>query len=357
VVRILGSTSSKERLRVLLQNIAGELSVADACNKLHISEARFHELRATMLSAAVKSLEPKPAGRPVQTHHPDSERILELEEQRNIRIAALAFRRWIARYHSQKYDAAALLELHPRTIARWHQLWLEAKLRSLPNGRPFVRSQPTYRNDIKYLLDVLGPHVGCSTLEIFFPLMSRRELRRFLKRYRRIWRRRKRFGLHQLHWHRPGSVWAIDYTDPPAPIDGLYSAILVVRDLASGYQLLALPTSDKSAKTARDALIPLFRKHRPPIVLKSDNGSFRAHDFIRFLKSWDVCPLLSPPAQPQYNGAVEAGIGSIKTRTHHIAALHGRPGEWTCDDVEAARLLANATARPNGRLAPTPHFA
>jgi hypothetical protein len=78
---------------------------------------------------------------------------------------------------------------------------------------------------------------------------------------------------------------------------------------------------------------------------------------IHFLKQWNVCPLLSPPRTPQYNGAVEAGIGSIKTRAHHIAALHGRPGEWTCDDVEAARLLANATARPNGRRAPTPQSA
>ena len=91
--------ASKERLRVLLQNIAGELSVADACNKLHISEARFHELRATMLRAAVKSLEPKPAGRPVQTHHPDSERILELEEQNldlRVHLAAAQLREEIA---------------------------------------------------------------------------------------------------------------------------------------------------------------------------------------------------------------------------------------------------------------------
>lgn len=38
-----------------------------------------------------------------------------------------------------------------------------------------------------------------------------------------------------------------------------------------------------------------------------------------------------------------------KTRTLHIAAAHGRPEHWTCDDVEAARIEANLQARPWGR--------
>jgi hypothetical protein len=44
----------------------------------------------------------------------------------------------------------------------------------------------------------------------------------------------------------------------------------------------------------------------------------------------------------------------MKTRTHHQAAEAGRPGEWTCDDAEAARLQANETARPWGARGPTP---
>jgi putative transposase len=272
-------------------------------------------------------------------------------------MAVVAFERCIARYHDQRLDAAQLLDLHPRTIARWKRRWTKSKLRSKPRGRPVRRSVVHDHNQVIHVLDAIGPHIGCSTLELFFPLMSRRELRRLLKRYRRVWRKKNRLQLHELKWHRPGSVWAIDYTDPPAPIDGLYSSILVVRDLASGYQLLALPTADQTAKTACQALVPLFKRFGPPIVLKSDNGSFKAREMLSFLKQWNVCPLLSPTRTPQYNGAVEAGIGSIKTRAHHIAAQHGRPGEWTCDDVEAARLLANATARPNGRRAATPQAA
>jgi hypothetical protein len=57
---------------------------------------------------------------------------------------------------------------------------------------------------------------------------------------------------------------------------------------------------------------------------------------------------------PRYNGSCEAGIGSMKARTHHQAARAGRPGEWSCDDAEAARQEANQTARPWGVLGPTP---
>jgi transposase InsO family protein len=102
-------------------------------------------------------------------------------------------------------------------------------------------------------------------------------------------------------------------------------------------------------------LAALFRQHGPPLVLKSDNGSaFIAADFEAVLTAWGVEQLFSPPRLPRYNGSCEAGIGSMKTRTHHEAARLGRPGEWTCDDAEAARLQANETARPWGRCGPTP---
>ena len=55
--------------------------------------------------------------------------------------------------------------------------------------------------------------------------------------------------------------------------------------------------------------------------------------------------------------AIEAGIGSLKTRSEDHAARHGRPGAWTCDDVAAAPLEANARARPRGPNGPTPDQA
>ena len=44
----------------------------------------------------------------------------------------------------------------------------------------------------------------------------------------------------------------------------------------------------------------------------------------------------------------------MTTRTEHAAARRGRPDAWTYDDVALARLEANATARPRGRMGPCP---
>jgi transposase InsO family protein len=205
------------------------------------------------------------------------------------------------------------------------------------------------------LLGLLGPAAGLPTLLAFCPDMARREIQDMMRRYRRVWKRRHRMLVRMLHWHRIGAVWAADFAEPPLAVDGCYSRLLAVRDLASGFQLAWLPVADESARTTCDALIDLFRSHGAPLVLKSDNGSgFIGELMHRVLADGQVWHLRSPPDLPEYNGACEAGIGSMKTRTHHQAARGGRPGAWTCDDAEAARLQANETARPWGCGGPTP---
>jgi transposase InsO family protein len=93
-------------------------------------------------------------------------------------------------------------------------------------------------------------------------------------------------------------------------------------------------------------------------VIKSDNGSaFTALEMQAFLAQHQVLHLLSPEGTPAYNGSIEAGIGSVKTRTHYEAARHDHPGDWTCNDIEAARCQANAMARPHGPPTPTPDEA
>jgi hypothetical protein len=64
--------------------------------------------------------------------------------------------------------------------------------------------------------------------------------------------------------------------------------------------------------------------------------------------------MFSPPHTPRYNGSIEAGIGSLKTRTERHATRAGHPSYWTCDDVAAAESEANATARPKSETGPTP---
>ena len=58
------SEEAKRKLKVILETIAGELSVSEACERLGVSESRFHQLRDEVLSAGASSLEPKPRGRP-----------------------------------------------------------------------------------------------------------------------------------------------------------------------------------------------------------------------------------------------------------------------------------------------------
>ena len=67
VEQLHGSEQARQRLRVVLETLAGRLRVQDACARLGIGEVRFHELRRTVLEAALAALEPRPAGRPART--------------------------------------------------------------------------------------------------------------------------------------------------------------------------------------------------------------------------------------------------------------------------------------------------
>lgn len=88
VEQLQGSAPAKQRLRVVLETMAGQLRVPEACRQLGISEQRFRQLRAELLQAALSQLEPKPAGRPPRpveaaevTALREQVRALELEVQ------------------------------------------------------------------------------------------------------------------------------------------------------------------------------------------------------------------------------------------------------------------------------------
>ncbi|OLD64727.1 MAG: hypothetical protein AUI47_04645 [Acidobacteria bacterium 13_1_40CM_2_68_5] len=78
VDRLDGPEELKWRLRVLLDTLAGRVSVAQACEELGVSESRLHELRRQALVGALGALMPKPAGRP-STAETATEREKDLE--------------------------------------------------------------------------------------------------------------------------------------------------------------------------------------------------------------------------------------------------------------------------------------
>jgi transposase InsO family protein len=277
------------------------------------------------------------------------------ERARTVRQHAVAVTREIVGAGSTRREAARLLHISDRTLRGWRR---REKLQTCPlplAGRPAARSATPVRNAVLGYLDEYGPGLGLPPLRAAFPHLTRAELDDLLHRYRRVWRERHRRPLYVLHWTMPGAVWAMDFAEAPHIIDGIGSALLAVRDLASGRQLLWQPISAANAIVTSELLAMLFVRHGAPLVLKSDNGSaFAAPPVATLLDGFGVAPLFSPPQTPSYNGSIEAGIGSLKIRTDAHAARHGRPGFWTGDDVAAARLEANAYARPRGPHGLTP---
>ena len=275
--------------------------------------------------------------------------------EQGVRLEGVAFRQWVAAYGLNRIESAACLGIAARTLRGWEQRLRETAAAAPPRGRPVLRSGREARTAVLELLQAAGPGVGLAVLAGQFPGLPKAELDDLLKRYRRAWVRRHPRLLHVLHWQQPGSVWAADYARPPLPLEEGYTDLLAVRDLASGMQLLWLPVAEATAATTTAALLSLFLLYGAPLVLKLDNGSpFVALATQALLAQWQVVPLYSPPGRPQYNGAIEAGIGALKVRTHYQAVRQGRPGQWTLADAEAARQEANALGRPWGSRGPTP---
>jgi transposase InsO family protein len=283
-----------------------------------------------------------------------------LEQQ--ARHDAVAFGQWLKARGGTCAEAAQLLNRSARTLRDWdYDSWL-APREVAPLGRPPHRAPVEERRLVLDCLKAQGAYRGVPTLHTQFPRLGRNELADLLHRYRRLVRDRYRDTVSVLHWQPPGRVWAVDFAEPSLvgaasvlpPVDGLYPYLLAVRDLASGYQLAWLPVSAPTAAVTEAVLERLFALHGAPLVLKSDNSAaFRANATKQFLENAGFFSLFSPPHCPGYNGALEATIGSLKTRTQEHAAREGRPGMWTMADVEVALRAANA-ARPRRLQGQTP---
>jgi Integrase core domain len=294
--------------------------------------------------------DPAPAGRRRGSAWQGPHRRLEQQVHRDV----VDFCAWAADLGLTRQQATARLGLAARTVRAW-AAGPVADGPAIARGRAVLRAPREQRAQVLELLDSVGPGLGLPSLQAHFAAMPRAELRDLLRRYRHVWIHRHRQALHVLHWHQPGRVWAIDFADPPLPLEEGWADLLAVRDLASGQQLLWLPVAAATAAETVAALQMLFTIYGAPLVLKMDNGSpFVAAATQALLAAWQVMPLFSPPGWPAYNGAIEAGIGALKARTHAQAACHGHPEVWTDADLEAARATANELGRPRGAQGPTP---
>lgn len=81
VERLEGSPSAKQRLEVILETIAGQLTVPEACARLGIGESRFHDLRNQTLQVTLNTLEPRRRGRPPKPTSPEKGEIDALKAE------------------------------------------------------------------------------------------------------------------------------------------------------------------------------------------------------------------------------------------------------------------------------------
>jgi transposase InsO family protein len=274
------------------------------------------------------------------------------EREHEARVAAVSF---VAQHAPSCQRAARCLRLAPRTLAYWRRRSARGELTAQLRGRPVREPTREERGAVTAILEEAGPTIGVPALRACYPEASRCVLSYLVRSYRQQFQMEHRQVVETLRWQRPGSVWAIDHSEPPRLIDGCYTRIFAVRDLASGMQLAWTPVADATATEALPVLEGLALTHGPPLVLKSDNGSaFISADFAAWMERWQIVSLLSPVRMPRYNGACEAGIGAAKRRTEIVAARAGREDHWSADDLYAAQLWANEASYPGGFAAGTP---
>ncbi len=284
-----------------------------------------------------------------------NERVEREHERRVLAVGALEAS---CDRQATKHALAAACRVVERSIRRWAQKRREGDLEpKLPGPRPRAVERGT-RQGVIALLVALGPFASVDAVRALFGEVPFAMIRSMKQRFKRILRRRRGRSERRLTWFEPGRVWACDFTKPKAKLPGKNRLLFVVRDLASGYRLAAVPCKGERAQVACDTLRALFAAHGAPLVLKHDNGpGFRAHATQRLLEEHEVQSLASPVYRPQYNGSVERSLGWTKVRTEHLAQLAGHAGVWTQENIEQARAQANATLRPWGARGPTPHAA
>jgi hypothetical protein len=76
-----GPAVVKQRLKVILETLAGVRRVSEACTLLGISEQRFHQLREQALTGALQALQPGTPGPKPHTLSPAEEQVHTLQQQ------------------------------------------------------------------------------------------------------------------------------------------------------------------------------------------------------------------------------------------------------------------------------------
>lgn len=283
--------------------------------------------------------------------------------QRPLQQAELFFRKSIVRLTTWARtmgitirEIARLVGRTPRTLRAWIRRAAAGELDAKPLGRMPHRSSSRERNAVCQTIKDHGPTIGVAPLQAMHRAVPRREARDLLQRARKVHAKRTRRTRIEVRWKKPRTVWAIDTTETRA-LSGEKEVVLSVRDVTSHSSEVLCRIDAKNAKCVEAELRRCFEKRGAPFVLKRDNGSEFENELVNgLLDEYSVVPLNSPPREPRYNGACEAGIGQAKRWIGARTQWQGM-SEWTSADLENARTTRNSTLRPWGAARPSPREA
>jgi hypothetical protein len=82
VVQTEASAIAKERAQAIYEVYLRQSTVAQACARLHVGPARFHQLQKQLMRSSVAAMEPRPAGRPPKVVAPAQAQLAALERER-----------------------------------------------------------------------------------------------------------------------------------------------------------------------------------------------------------------------------------------------------------------------------------
>lgn len=118
-----------------------------------------------------------------------------------------------------------------------------------------------------------------------------------------------------------------------------------VQDLGSRYKFPPLAADSLCGEGIAGHLDALFRRFRPPLFLKRDNGGNQNHPAVNeVLASYGVIPVNSPRAYPQYNGGIEHTQGDYQ---RVLAGLAQAAGQRTLPEEHLEAYAAATAAQLN----------
>lgn len=161
--------------------------------------------------------------------------------------------------------------------------------------------------------------------------ISRRDLARLVSAERTQQNQVRRQLCKHVSWHMPNLAWAIDATERGRDRRGRKLYIHAVRDLCSRYGFQPLSATESKGTAIAAHVEKLFQRHGAPLFFKRDNGSpFNEASVDAVLARHGVIPLNSPARYPQYNGAIENGIGQVQAA---LSECLSKPSRWRPEAV------------------------